>query len=133
MFIGSFKKSFALKNDYLKHLRERLLVNVDHKYPLYCNQPKCNYGQFKTAQSTPFVSRKKQLKVIQFLFYYDDLETKSASADRGLQNRPVLCNYTAVVAFLARYHPISVVVAVPIPSPSLWDAVTSTVKKRTLS
>ena len=43
MFIGSFKKSFALKNDYLKHLRERLLVNVDHKYPLYCNQPKCNY------------------------------------------------------------------------------------------
>ena len=43
MFIGSFKKSFALKNDYLKHLRDRLLVNVDHKYPLYCNQPKCNY------------------------------------------------------------------------------------------
>ena len=46
MFIGSFKKSFALKNDYLKHLRERLLVNVDHKYPLYCNQPKCNYKKY---------------------------------------------------------------------------------------
>ena len=47
MFIGCFKKSFALKNDYLKHLRERLLVNVDHKYPLYCNQPKCNYKKEK--------------------------------------------------------------------------------------
>ena len=42
MFMCSCKKSFALKKDYLKHLRDRLLVNVDHKYPLYCYQPECN-------------------------------------------------------------------------------------------
>ncbi len=42
MFICSWKKSFALKKDYLKHLRNLLLVNVDHKYPFYCNQPECS-------------------------------------------------------------------------------------------
>ena len=64
MFIGSFKKSFALKNDYLKHLRDRLLVNVDHKYPLYCNQPKCN---FKKEMDFCFTKKIAKSYLVSFL------------------------------------------------------------------
>ena len=55
MFICSCKKSYASKKDYLKHLRNRLLVNVDHKYPLYCHQPGCNNKKDMDSINTSFI------------------------------------------------------------------------------